>query len=492
AFLLVAIALIAVAGIVHAVAWEALLFPGPVSPAGVCTSAVVLFLVSAGASYSFGNAMRFLNDSSDHALYGARLARAYLGASNPTRLSGQSSAARRVTDPIAGDDFAMRQYTPELQGGPLHLINITLNETVSGESMIEHRDRKGLEFAVGPAGMTAGVRHHALWATGEHANTKNAAAIAPIPHPPGADPYHALADGAAEKVHAVEPLSLATWIAISGAAVAPGLGSRTSIGLSILLTLFNVRLGYWWDSGIAPETHAGRVPPGRAQRLGEHVAAVFPVQTHLGYELVSRFYGPNRQRWYLSDGGHFENTACYELIRRRVPFIIVCDCGQDSDYGFADVANLVRKARTDFHAEIRFLSEGELKAGVDSTLRSYLGTPADFEGRGARPDAQDAATRPYGLLAEVTYDDGGPPSRILFVKPAIRGDEPEDVVNYARTHADFPNESTADQYFDEAQWESYRRLGEVIGTRLLESAGTAKEWAPQQSMAAPHTRRQAA
>src|SRR5262249_4078869 len=141
AFLLVAIALIAVAGIVHAVAWEALLFPGPVSPAGVCASAVVLFLVSAGASYSFGNAMRFLNDSSDHALYGARLARAYLGASNPTRLSGQSSAARRVTDPIAGDDFAMREYTPELQGGPLHLINITLNETVSGESMIEHRDR---------------------------------------------------------------------------------------------------------------------------------------------------------------------------------------------------------------------------------------------------------------------------------------------------------------------------------------------------------------
>lgn len=487
AILLIGIALVAVATAVHAVAWHALLVPAERSPATVCLSLLLLLAVSAGASYSFGRALRFLNDSSDHALYGARLARAYLGASNPARLTTQPTLARRVTDPIAGDNLAMKDYAPEQQGGPLHLINATLNETVSGESLIEHRDRKGLAFAVGPAGLSVGGRHHALWATA--GGGRDTAAILPIAH---ADPqvYHALADGAGQQRHPVEPLSLSTWVAISGAAVAPGLGSRTSLGASILLTLFNVRLGYWWDSHIEPESRPGRIPPGLAQRIGERIAAAFPVQTHLCYELLSRFYGPNRRRWYLSDGGHFENTGCYELIRRRVPFILACDCGQDPDWAFDDVANLVRKARADFQAEIRFMSREEMGEMVDAALRAYLGTPAEFE-RCRRAPA-GTAMPPYGMLAEVTYADGSPSSRILFIKPALRGDEPEDVRNYARTHGAFPNESTADQYFDEAQWESYRRLGEVIGGRLLEPRGTAHAWVPWQTLASRPASRAAA
>ena len=39
---------------------------------------------------------------------------------------------------------------------------------------------------------------------------------------------------------------------------------------------------------------------------------------------------PTGERWYLTDGGHFENTACYELLRRPVPFIIASDNGQDA------------------------------------------------------------------------------------------------------------------------------------------------------------------
>ncbi|WP_299694090.1 hypothetical protein [Hydrocarboniphaga sp.] len=66
-------------------------------------------------------------------------------------------------------------------------------------------------------------------------------------------------------------------------------------------------------------------------------------------------------RRYLSDGGHFENTAAYELIRRRLPLIIVADCGADPGYQFDDVANLVRKARINLGAEICFLDESELR-----------------------------------------------------------------------------------------------------------------------------------
>jgi hypothetical protein len=485
AIVLIGGALVVASGVIHAIAWRALLVPGEMSARATCGSLLVLFMLSAAASYSFGQAIRFANDSSDQALYGARLARAYLGASNPNRLNGTTLDGRRVTDPISGDDLAMGEYAPERHGGPLHLINVTLNETVSGESQIEHRDRKGLNFAVGPAGVSAGVRHHARWDDGSGAAPHaTRGSITPIPHPPGTDRYHALADGAAEASHPVEELSLRTWIAISGAAVAPGLGSRTSLGLSALLTIFNVRLGYWWDSGIDPSTRPDRVPPRLGQRCGEWLAARFPVQTHLTHELLSRFHGPNRRRWYLSDGGHFENTAGYELIRRRLPFIIVCDCGQDADFTFADIANLVRKARTDFHAEIRFLSPAELRQRLDPALQPYIGTPAAFSRWKAKTrEVAGAADRPYALLAEITYANPAARSLILFVKPALRGDEPEDVINYARTHADFPHESTGDQYFDEAQWESYRRLGEVIGARVLDPAGSVSGWTPRYALA---------
>jgi hypothetical protein len=45
-----------------------------------------------------------------------------------------------------------------------------------------------------------------------------------------------------------EPLSLGRWVAISGAAFSTGTGYRTSLGLSLLAGLANIRLGYWWNS----------------------------------------------------------------------------------------------------------------------------------------------------------------------------------------------------------------------------------------------------
>jgi len=57
---------------------------------------------------------------------------------------------------------------------------------------------------------------------------------------------------------------------------------------------------------------------------------------------------------------------------------------------------------------------------------------------------------------------------LLLVKPTLLGNEPTDIVQYAANHPSFPQEPTSDQFFDEAQWESYRKLGEHIGARLSE------------------------
>ena len=54
----------------------------------------------------------------------------------------------------------------------------------------------------------------------------------------------------------------------------------------------------------------------------------------------------------------------------------------------------------------------------------------------------------------------------VLVKPAVYGDEPQDVLHYRRSHKSFPHETTADQFFDEPQFESYRALGSHIMDRM--------------------------
>ena len=54
------------------------------------------------------------------------------------------------------------------------------------------------------------------------------------------------------------------------------------------------------------------------------------------------------------------------------------------------------------------------------------------------------------------------------MKPSYsRADRSVDIRAYANIHKDFPHESTADQWFSESQFESYRGLGEIIVSEVL-------------------------
>ena len=48
---------------------------------------------------------------------------------------------------------------------------------------------------------------------------------------------------------------------------------------------------------------------------------------------------------------------------------------------------------------------------------------------------------------------------IVWIKPAVTPKDAVDVQQYHRANTDFPQQSTADQWYDESQFESYRRLG---------------------------------
>jgi hypothetical protein len=439
-------------------------------------------------SFIFGRSWRFLTRSSYHPLYRARLTRAYLGASNPQRLQATYS----MTEVVAGDDIELYEYyggpdadpaaDPYKKGAPLHLINVTVNETIDGRSAVQQQDRKGTGLALGPCGLSLGVRHHAVFRWSRCDGDGQLAPVKAQTFPPA--PAYRVFEGA-DRSFAPEGLTLGKWVAISGAAFSTGLGSRTSIGLSLLAGLANVRLGYWWNPGL--------------KKLGRGFQDWFPVQAFLLKELLARFPGTAQSRWYLSDGGHFENMACYELIRRRARTIILVDAEGDSDYTFEGLANLVRKARVDFGAEIEFLDEAALSAHVHSAVRACFGTLEQLR-RGAwdkMPGNAGAPERPvlesaqeaslslaHAALARVRYRGETDLGWLLYIKPTLTGQEPADLTQYHANHASFPHESTADQFFDEAQWESYRKLGEHIATLLFEKTESkrggvdARRWLP--------------
>ena len=217
-------------------------------------------------------------------------------------------------------------------------------------------------------------------------------------------------------------VTIGTAVAISGAAASPNMGYHSSPLVGFIMTLFNARLGSWLGN------------PGKAgdrawTDAGPRSAIGSLVKEALGRTSESSKYV------YLSDGGHFENLGLYEMVRRRCRFIVVLDSGCDPEFTFEDLGNALRKIRIDFGISID-LDAAQVRAVGARERRSAVGTIAYSA---VDPNAAD------GLL--------------LYVKPMLLGTEPPDVRSYAAGHPDFPHQSTSDQWFDESQTESYRRLG---------------------------------
>lgn len=403
------------------------------------TTWTLWFSILAVLSFFIARTTTFLNLSGLTSFYAGRLRRAYLGAGNRNRLEPGSSKGLDKWESY--DDITLANYyravTPDdidaarapgkdgdaardrLRAGPLHLINITLNETRSAGSAIVQQDRRGRNLTLSPAG---------LYCSGDSRR-------------------HLYRIDYDDEKHEHEELPLSSWVAISGAAFSTGLGARSGFPLSQLAGLANVRLGYWWR---AAQTRIASI-----------------TQWDLLREFRGDFSGPYKKYWYLSDGGHFENTGAYELIRRRLPLIMVSDNGMDERFEYEDVANLVRKARIDFDCEIDFLDDKGLDRVFEANLplRANFGSLTDVAGGG-----DPANISAFAALARLRYDAGTPQASegtLLLIKPRLTGSGPVDLIRYKEANSTFPQQTTLDQFFDEAQWESYYHLGRLIAQALF-------------------------
>ncbi|MDE3819716.1 GMC family oxidoreductase [Sinorhizobium meliloti] len=443
----------------------------PIGPWVVVASLVV--------SLALGQALNFVNLSSLQQQLTQKLARTFLGASNELRVHPAGTTPPvpiQVSD--EKDDESFGSYHPEKRGGPLHLINVCINQTVDHISGRQLRQNKGLPMCLGPSGISVGRQYHATWEERRSDLPVDQVEVRALPVAPDPHQFHMLARSDSE-IATVEQLSLGRWMAISAASLSTGAGRKSSLPMSLLLGLLNVRLGYWWNSGINPSQRPGRYPPNLWRRIKSLPSNVFAVQAMLLNEWRGYFEGPSARRWNLSDGGHFDNTGLYELIRRRLPFIIAIDAGQDERYELGDLAILMRQARLDFSAELQWLDPAPAAgaggwAGLDAAaapakipdwIKTIIQHPEEIGGLGSI--TRDGLAR--AALARISYcDQRDKNSWLLLIKANLAPPVRADVRNYAATHPGFPNEPTVDQFFDDDQWESYRSLGECAGRAIFD------------------------
>ncbi|HKA62366.1 MAG TPA: hypothetical protein VKH83_08060 [Methylomirabilota bacterium] len=367
------------------------------------------------------------NQFSLHAMYRARLIRAYLGASN--------SEPQR--NPFTGfderDNIQMADLWPNRppSSSPapatgrrrslFHVVNMALN-LVHGDRLA-WQERKAHSFTVSP--LHAGSL--AVDAAGGYRRTRS---NPDVPHS-----RYGGADG----------ISLGTALTISGAAASPNMGYHSSPLVTFMMTFFNARLGWWLGN------------PGSAGQDTFYLANPrFPVRP-----IVAEAFGLTERTSpyvYLSDGGHFDNLGLYEMVLRRCHLIVVSDGSCDAHCDMNDLGGSIRKIRAD------------------------LGIPIDFPGGiSIYPRSADVATLARGLywaVGRIRYSLVDPPPTddpaareardgwLLYLKAAYYGTEPPDIYEYARANDQFPHESTVDQFFTESQFESYRMLGLHAVTRL--------------------------
>ena len=173
---------------------------------------------------------------------------------------------------------------------PLHLVNC--NVVMVGASQDRFRGRGGDSFVLSP-------RFSGSSATGWIETNK-------------------LGDG---------HFTLATAVASSGAAASPhagvaGRGITRNPLVSLLLSLTNVRLGYWIRN-----PRASQKPRDWHKWFPPNLLAPGIRQGLFGSGTTENAFFIE-----LTDGGHFDNTGLYELIRRRVKIIVLSQGSQDLKY----------------------------------------------------------------------------------------------------------------------------------------------------------------
>lgn len=381
--------------------------PGP-------TLGIILF----GLPLFFGIVMLNINFASPHLFYRNSLCNTFLLRAHDSfhgiadRSAGKADSLKDQGERFDNIDIKllsqMRNKRPEL---PYHLINAVVNAPASTEPNLRGRSADFYVFSQCYCGSPL---------TGYHETE------------------------AVEKLDA--HLNLGTAMAISGAAASPHSGTLTDKNSVFMLTLLNVRLGYWLRN------------PAREPWISFSLLnrLRFPRSFYLFIEMFS--WVKDKSPWFgwpsaylnISDGGHLENLGIYELLRRRCKFIIAVDGEADPAMQCSSMMKLVRYARIDFGIDVHF--DPKEFANQDSGFaKSHFALGVVDYGK-ANSDPTDQQ-RELGI--------------IIYLKNNLTGNESPDVLEYYQRKPDFPHAHIKDQFFDEEQFEAFRSLGHHVADEAM-------------------------
>ncbi|HEY3742426.1 MAG TPA: patatin-like phospholipase family protein, partial [Bryobacteraceae bacterium] len=354
-----------------------------------------------------------INEFSLNAFYRSRLVRCYLGATkapatrHPQHFTNFDDADDVLLSELSQDESAGAN---DRVCGPFHIVNCSLN--LGGSSDLTVHTRHSASFTLTP--LRCGSAYLGKPITDEEPEE--------------------IGYGRTEFFggEADQP-SLGEAISVSGAAASPNQGYHTSSVVAFLMTLFNVRLGWWFPKPV----HKGKTSP--------------TPWFSLRYLLLELFGLANDQSKFLavSDGGHFENLGAYELIRRKCRVIVIGDAECDPDLTFEGLGTLIRMCEVDFNTKIEIDVSSIAKGDADwSENRCAVGKISYLDAEGDEPKE--------GIL--------------IYLKASMTGRENTSILQYKSGHETFPHETTGDQFYGEDQFESYRLLGKEIALATFEPA----------------------
>jgi predicted acylesterase/phospholipase RssA len=323
-----------------------------------------------------------VNKFSLHNMYKNRLIRCYLGASRYDVRKAHPFTGFDEADDLPLSDLR-KPAAPDMVAGPVHILNAALNIT-HGRNLA-WQERKAAAFTFTP------------WYCGFELGPSTGDADAGPLLSAGrvrTGGYRPSEDWASQRDEQ-RKFSLGTAMATSGAAVSSISGKSSKPMLGFIMTVFNARLGRWspnplWRNGW--------------KRSGPSWGLAFLLKELFGYATeVSNYV-------YLSDGGHFDNTGVYELVRRRCKTIIVVDATADVERAMGDLADMVRKCRVDFGVNIDFdLSKLGTSRILQSTSKGFV------VGRIFYPDKPLARSRDGNLPDDAKAFKG----KLVVIKPTL-------------------------------------------------------------------------
>ncbi|OCK54829.1 patatin-like phospholipase family protein [Bradyrhizobium sp. LMTR 3] len=258
------------------------------------------------------------------------------------------------------------------------------------------------------------------------------------------------------------PLTLPSAMAASGAAASAsagyiGTGITMNTLVSAVMSLLNVRLGLWVGNPFHQQARKVRSIP------------TF-WNPGLLSGILGRAHAHDSRFIELTDGGHFENLALYELVRRRLKVILIVDGEADPNISLASLVSATRRIQEDFGATLEFYPDLGPERLIMRAAAGY-------------PEAVRYAKAPF-LVGKLTYNhDTEKEGFLIYIKSTLIRQMDFTTAGYLASNPEFPHQSTVDQFFDPIQFDAYRYLGYESARTMIDEVKLARTIAKPQEIA---------